>query len=288
MANGMWPAVSGAVARSQVVDVVANNLANMDTPAFKKDLPTFKEYISTLERDPQNQEIPRGPIKDKEFYPLDGRDQSFVVVDGTHTVHTQGALRVTGAPLDLALEGQGFFEVSTPQGVRLTRQGSFKLSPEGWLVTREGHPVLSKEVRGLATAQLAASAVQPGQGRPSTQGGVAVERGINLKGLTDLSVGETGEIYSGDGLVATLALTEVPNAKKLQKSGGHLYVNTDSANVSANPATTLIRQGFIETSNVSPVEEMTKLIQANRLFELDLKGVKTYNDMMAKEVNEVG
>jgi flagellar basal-body rod protein FlgG len=246
-----------------------------------------------LERDPQLQEIPRGPIKDKEFYPLDGKDQSFVVVDGTHTVHTQGALRVTGAPLDLALEGPAFFEVSTPQGIRLTRQGSFKLSPEGWLVTRDGNPVLAKEVRGLATAQLGTSAVQPGQGGPSTQGGVAVERGINLKGLRDVSVGETGEVFSGDRLIATLALTDVADTKKLQKAGAHLYVNLDAANVAPPPApgtppTTLIRQGFIETSNVSPVEEMTKLIQANRLFELDLKGVKTYNDLMAKEVNEVG
>ena len=70
MATGFWTTVSGAIAQSQNVDVIANNLANVDTAGFKKDAPTFKEYLSTLEREKQAQEIPQGPIKNRDLHPL--------------------------------------------------------------------------------------------------------------------------------------------------------------------------------------------------------------------------
>ena len=98
----MWTAAAGASAQSQNLDIIANNLANADTPAFKKDVPTFKEYLATVEREHEAADIPRGQIKDKDFYPLDGRDQSYVVMDGAHTSFRQGNLRVTQSQFDLA------------------------------------------------------------------------------------------------------------------------------------------------------------------------------------------
>ena len=187
MASGIWTSVSGAAAQKQAVDIIANNLANSDTLGFKKDQPSFKEYLSVVEREHGAADIPRGPIKDKDFYPLDGRDQSDVVVDGTYTNFKQGNLRVTQAPLDVAMDGPGFIEVSTPSGIRYTRQGSLKMSMDGTLVTSEGYPVLAAQPGGLAAAQ-----VQPtGQGGPGTQGGVAAgpvsaARFINLRARRDV------------------------------------------------------------------------------------------------------
>src|SRR4051812_31287665 len=112
----MWTAATGASAQANNLDLIANNLANADTPAFKKDTPTFKEYLANVEREHGAADIPRGPIKDKDFYPLDGRDQSYVVLDGTHTSFRQGNLRVTQSQFDVALDGPGFLEVSTPHG----------------------------------------------------------------------------------------------------------------------------------------------------------------------------
>ncbi len=148
MATGMWTSAAGAAAQAQSVDVVANNLANADTIGFKKDLPTFREYLTTVEREHDAEDIPRGAFKDKDFFPLDGRDQSFVVVDNTHTDFRQGRLKITQAPLDLAIEGPGFFEVSTPNGVRYTRQGSLKMAMDGRLVTTDGFPVLAASAAG--------------------------------------------------------------------------------------------------------------------------------------------
>jgi len=299
MASGLWTAVSGASAQSQHVDMVANNLANQDTLGYKKDLPTFKEYLSVLEREPSALDVPRAPIKDKDFFPLDGRDQSFVVVDGTYTNHRQGNLRVTQAPLDLALDGPGFLEVSTPFGIRYTRQGSLKVAMDGRLVTTEGYPVLAAQPGGLAAA-LPVTAVQPSQGGLPTQGGVAAgqasdlaARFINLADVggatAKISISQQGELYAGDQLIAKLGVSEFRDLNKLKKYGGQLFENRDPENqIGDGTQKTVVRQGVLENSNVNPVEEMTNLIKANRLFEHDLKAIKTFNDMLGREANDIG
>jgi flagellar basal-body rod protein FlgF len=295
LASGLWTSAAGAAAQAQQVELIANNLANADTNGFKKDLPTFKEYLANVERD-HPVDIPRGGIKDRDLYPLDGRDQSYVLIDGTYTNFKQGNLKVTQSPLDVALDGPGFIEVSTPSGIRYTRQGSLKVATDGRLVTNEGFPVLATQPGGLAPAQ-----VQPGQGGPATQGGVTVGRNpaaeaarfINLRDRGQITITEGGEIYAGEDLVAKLSVAEFQDVRKLRKTGGHLFENWDPANLiaagGASPARkTLVRQGIIETSNVNPVEEMTNLIQANRLFEHDLKALKTYGEMLGREANDIG
>jgi flagellar basal-body rod protein FlgG len=275
--------------------MIANNLANADTLGFKKDMPTFHEYLAAKERDHGPQDIPRGPIKDKEFYPLDGRDQSFVVIDGTYTNFKQGNLRVTNSPLDVALDGKGFLEIATPLGVRYTRQGSLHVADDGKLVTTDGFPVLAQQAGGLA----APAAPPLGQGGPASNGTqgrvpasatpVVAARFINLRDRgTHFSINEQGEIYAGDDLVAKLAVTEFQDQRKLRKGASQTFDNPDPNNISRDPARTIVRQGVLETSNVNPIEEMTNLIKANRLFEHDLKAMKTYGEIMQREANDIG
>lgn len=278
MANGMWTAAAGAAVQAQNLDVIANNLANSDTPSFKKDIPTFKEYLATVEREHEAMDIPRGHIKDKDFYPLDGRDESYVIMDGTTTNYSQGGLRVTQRQLDLALDGPGLLEVSTPMGIRYTRDGALKVAADGKLVNSDGFPVLS-----ASTAAGAAPAA----------------REINLRDKgAHFQINAAGEIYSEDNLIARLSVLEAQEPKHLKKAGGQLYLLSEPPPVPFAPPTpgagmiqasrTLVRQGVLETSNVNPIEEMTNMIKANRLFEHDLKSLKTYGEMMGKEVNEVG
>ncbi len=291
----MWTAVSGASAQAQNVDMIANNLANQDTLAYKKDLPTFREYLATNEREKGPQDIPQGPIKDKDLYPIDGKDQSFVIVDGTYTNFKQGSLKVTNAPLDVALDGPGFLEVSTPNGIRYTRQGSLKVAMDGRLVTTEGYPVLSSSPGGLAAQPVQATGQPLGQGGPgATQGGVAAgavdaARFINLRDRgTHFSINGSGEIYAGEELVGRLSVVEFQDQNMLRKAGGGLYDNKRPGNALQAPPQTIVRQGALEISNVNPVEEMTNLIKANRLFEHDMKAMKTYGDLMGREANDIG
>lgn len=310
MASGIWPSVSGADAQITAVETISNNLANVDTPGFKKDEPVFREYLSVLERDQLGAALPRKPVQDKDFYRLDGRDQSFVITDGTYTHFRQGHLRVTRQPTDVALDGPGFFEVSTPAGVRYTKQGSFKLTKEGRLVTAQGYPVLSSQPGGLASA-LPATAVQPSQGWQPTQGGVVAgqtnsadpalaARYIELKDLEPgetglvsdgprIFVSESGDVFNGEKQIAKLSVVEFQDLNKLRKDGQQLFTNDDPTNrAPASSLQTKVLQGVIETSNVNPIEEMTNLMKAHRLYEQNLKAIRTYDQLMEKESNEVG
>jgi flagellar basal-body rod protein FlgG len=270
LSSGIWVASAGAAVQAQNLDVVANNLANSDTPAFKKDVTTFQEYLTRLEREPTPQDIPRGAIKDKDFYPIDGRDQSFVVMDGTHPSLRQGHLRVTQNELDVALDGPGFLEVNTPHGIRLTRYGALKVLPDGRLATSEGYPILAAQSAGLA------------------KGGDVAARYIHLRDQGPrFQLNSQGDLYAGDTLVARLSIVELKDLKKLKKEGGQLFENLDQTNeIPANR--TQLRQGMLETSNVNPIEEMTNMIKANRNFEQDLKMIKTYGELLGREANDIG
>ena len=268
MSKALWPAVSGAMARDHQIEVISNNLANANTPAFKRDDVSFKEYLSKNEKMiVEGEEIPRSPIKDKDLYPLDGRDQSFVIVNGTQTKFSSGGMKVTDNPLDFALNGPGFFEISTPQGVRLTKAGSFKLSAEGKLVTVDGYPVLSK-----------------GVGADPAGREISV---LDREGA--LHVNDQGEMFVGPEKIADLSIVEFDQTNSIRKVGKSNFENKDTANNPARVAThTEVKQGMIETSNVNPVQEISNLIKANRMFEQDLKAMKTVNEMLSKEVNDVG
>ena len=271
MSKALWPAVSGAIARDAQVEVIANNLANANTNGFKRDDVSFKEYLSKNENmDDLRMDIPRSPVKDKDLYHLEGRDQSFVIVNGTHTKFSQGAMKVTDNPLDLALNGPGFFEVATPAGVRYTRAGSFKISNEGRLVTSEGNPVLS--AGGIGTDE-----------------GDVAGRYINLAGREGtIHINDQGELYMNDEKVAQLSVVEFENTDPLRKTGSSNFENKDPKRAPASIASqTWVKQGMVETSNVNPVQEVSNLIRANRMFEQDLKAMKTVNEMMQREVNDI-
>src|SRR5271155_3694152 len=114
--NGLWTAVSGGMAQSQNLDIIANNLANVNTTGFKKDDPAFKEYLTSAERPPSPAiDIPRTIFKDSDFYHFDGREDVMVNVDHVHTDHSQGGFKNTNGPFDIAIDGPGFFAVAAPQ-----------------------------------------------------------------------------------------------------------------------------------------------------------------------------
>lgn len=292
----MWTSVSGAAAQAQAVDTVANNLANVDTNGFKKDVPAFKEYLSSVEREHSRPDIHIGPVKDKDLNPLYDKDQAHVIVHGNYTSFTQGPMKVTKAPLDVAIEGPGLIEVASPQGPKFTRHGSFKVAVDGRLVTNEGYPVLMAKAGGLAgeaPAALTAAAVSPGDASAPIPGSLSdpsvASRFINLKDRGNIQINEKGEVYSGTELIGQIGLVEFTEPKLLLKTGLQYFTNTlPEKNAVVDASHSKIHQGMLEGSNVNPVEEMSNLIKANRLFEHDLKVMKTFGDLMGREANDIG
>lgn len=265
LSKGIYTALSGAIAQGQRLDTIANNLANVNTPGFKRDGQLFKEYLTSYEKEPGTITVPRIPASIESFYDMQGGDKGYVDAQGTWTDFSQGALKKTGNPLDAAIEGGAFFEVLTPQGTRLTRVGSFNVDGDGRLVTKQGFPVL----------------------RDGGAGQDPAAREIRLRGA-NIQLSSNGEIFDGGQSIGRLALLNVGEKDALQKVGNNLYTIKDSLDPKMTPANDAkIHQGFLEGSNVNTVREMTDMITATRVFESTQKGIQAYDQMAGKVVNDV-
>lgn len=272
----IWVPISGAIASQRNVDQIANNVANANTPGFKKDQIVFKEYLASVERqDPNHLETPGAQPSSESFYHPNQSEDSFVKVDGTYTLHDQGQLTPTSNTFDFALNGQGFFEVLSPQGVRYSRKGNFTLNAEGKLVNDQGHYILSRGAPPVVGPDGSIQLSTPPESRSITIG--------NNK----LTVSLDGEVYAGQNKVADLAVVEFNDLQLLKKEGNSLFVNTDPKNYKVGNQKTSVHQGFIEQSNVNAVSEMSQLINANRTFESIQRVIKTYDQMSNKAVNEI-
>lgn len=265
--KGVYTALSGAIAQSTKLDTIANNIANVNTPGFKKDKQVFEEYLTANQKPPQVIQAPRITASIESFYDMQGGDKSYVDTKGTFTDFSQGGLKPTGNALDLAIDGKGFFEIATPQGVRLTRAGNFTLDGNGQLVTKEGYPVLK--------------ASEPGAD-PAT-------RTIRMTGAGAISISDNGEVFQGTESLGKVSVVDVTNVDSLHKLGSSLYgfkpgMNAEVTN-QQNPS---LKQGFLETSNVNIVQEMTDMIMTNRVFESTQKAISTYDSISDKLVNVVG
>lgn len=262
--KGVYTAVSGAMAQSSRLDTIANNLANANTTAFKKDKQVFNEYVTAYEKMPDTMEVPRVPASVESFYDMNGGDKAFVDSAGTYTNFSQGNLKSTGSTLDVAIEGKGFFEIMSPQGVRWTRNGSFQIDSTGRLVTKEGYPVLRE-----------------GTGDPA-------QRTIQLSDR-NVTIAEHGGVYQGDNQVAKLSVVNFTDPDQIQKQGNSLYKlkeNSTVTPIASNEAR--LHQGFVEGSNVNVVEEMTDMITAQRLFETTQQAVKAFDHMDEKLISGLG
>lgn len=272
----LWVPLSGAIAQQRNVETIANNVANANTPGFKKDSVVFKEYLTAVEKE-QNVDpnLPRKEWKPEDFYHSNGAEDAFVKVDGTYTLHEQGQLVPTGNQFDSALNGPGFFEVLTPNGVRYSRGGSFSINANGQLVTSQGFLVLSKDQNPTVNADGSFSLNSP----PET-------RAVNV-GANQFNISLNGQVYAGENKIADLAITEFNDPHALKKEGHSLFVNSDIKNVKLGEIKTSVNQGFVEQSNVNAVSEMSQLINANRNFESIQRVIKTYDNMSQKAVNEI-
>ncbi|MCO4792645.1 MAG: flagellar basal-body rod protein FlgF [Bacteriovoracaceae bacterium] len=275
----LWVPLSGAIAQQRNVETIANNVANANTPGFKKDQLAFKEYLKVLEKGLEDINLPRKEWSPDDFYQSQGAEKAQVKIDGSYTNHQQGQLAPTGNHLDFALHGKGFFEVLTPNGIRYTRRGTFTLNNQGQLVTSQGFPVLSKlDLAAIENAgENAPAQVTDPTNRIITMPLDSARPSINLQ----------GEIFAKGQKVSDLSLVEFNDIHALTKEGQSHFINKDFKNIKVDPPKTAVHQGFVEQSNVNAVQEMSALIKANRHFESIQKVIKAYDQISGKSVNEI-
>lgn len=258
MMSALWTAASGMIAQQTNVDVISNNLANVNTTAFKKERAEFKDLLyETMDR--------------ARVMPTGGKPVNLQVGHGTTAVATvkdfgTGSPEETGNVLDFFIDGEGFFAVQGPTGeTDYTRDGSFKISitENGkMLTTSEGYPILDET-------------------------GTPITIDVNL---SKLMVSQKGELSYTDeqGLMAstgqTIGISYFENRNGLESVGGNLYKATQAAGtpIAAADSTqvSLVNQNFLEASNVKTVEEMVKLIVAQRAYELNSKAIQSSDEML--------
>jgi flagellar basal-body rod protein FlgF len=224
------------------LSVLANNIANANTAGFKVEEVTQGTQLGARARD---EGVP-GAVK-------------FVLDTGLARNFSQGAITKTGAPLDVAISGKGFFRISTPQGERYTRDGRFSVDAQNRLVTALGDPVLDDGGGEIV--------LDPQQPSPT----------ISLDGV----------ISQGNQRVGKLGVVDFPSASVLSKQGDNLYVNTSNAQP-APAANAQVHQGTLEGSNVNPIMEVSNLIQISRAYEDVSKMISDVNTLSEQSVTRLG
>ena len=274
--KNIWVPLSGAIAQQRNVEVIANNVANANTPGFKQDQLVFKEYLTALQKGTGEIDIPKDKWEPSDFYRTYDSENAYVKVDGSYTNHKQGQLIRTENPFDLAIRGPGFFEVLTPNGIRYTRAGAFSLSNDGFLVNSLNHPVLGRiDLKQEEEGQEAGPPPQPS------------DRKILLR-PGKLSINFQGEVFVDNSKVGEISVTEFKDVFALRKEGHSLFINRDIKNIMPNDSKkSTVNQGFIEGSNVNAVQAMSDLIKANRQFETIQRAMKAYDDITGKGINEI-
>jgi len=256
MIRSLFIAKTGLDAQQTQLDVVANNLAIVGTAGFKKSRAVFEDLIYQTLRQPgaqstQQTQLPTGLQIGTGVRPV-----------ATERIFTQGNLTQSGNQLDVAISGQGFLQVSMPDGtMAYTRDGSLHQDSQGQLVTSSGYP-LSPSITIPANAQSVT---------------------IGSDGI--VTVTQPGQAAATQ--VGTIQLANFINPSGLEARGENLYVETSASgtpttNAPGSNGLGTLKQGYVETSNVNVVEELVNMIQTQRAYEIDSKAIQTSDQMLQR------
>lgn len=216
MENSLYIGLSKQVVLQERMDIIAQNVANVNTPGYRGQNMIFSEYI------------------DKPRYMKE--DMSLVLDYGQYQMTDPGSMKETGGPLDVALVGNGFLGIQTPDGIQYTRAGNLTMDAEGTV----------RNARGMAVAN-------------ADGGDITIPRNA-----TDLRIDQKGVITSAAGQHGQLMVVEFDNYQRLDPRGNGLYATTEAAKPAEK---TVVKQGYIEGSNVQAVLEMTRMIDVSREYQ---------------------
>lgn len=254
MVKGLYTAYTGMVQQQKRMEVVTNNLANSDTNGYKKEGATSVSFS----------DVYAAKIKDDSEFYLNRRIGTMNMgtkIGETYTNFDQGPIEVTDNNYDFALDGKGFFQISYTNkagetSTKYTRDGSFTLTQDGYLVTDDGDFVLGENGR------------------------------IQLDVKTETKVDKLGNIYQGDRRVDRFALVDFADYNYISHYGENMYDLVEGGTV--QQANCGVVQGVLEASNINVVEEMVSMIAIQRNYESNQKAIQSIDETLDKAVNQVG
>ncbi len=250
MIYGMYLSATGMMTNTHQQDVIANNIANADTNGFKRSMALVRS------RDVEAKAMRAAGLSNKLLDNIGGGQ----LLSPTYYDLTQGTIEQTGNPLDTAISGKGFLAVRDGDNqVRLTRAGTLMIDPQGKLITAQGYPVLDKDKKPIELPNVPQH---------------------------ELTIGKGGEIRRGQEQLAQLGLFDTTNSNGLRPIGENLMALVGDAQLV--PGKGELLGGAVEKSNVEPANELTRLMEVQRLLEANANMIKYQDSTLAKLVNEVG
>ncbi|MEW6081633.1 MAG: flagellar basal-body rod protein FlgF [Bacillota bacterium] len=257
MIRGIYFSARGMIAEKQRLDMSSNNLANAQTSGFKREFPLFSSSgqvdIWRVNDTPGVTLLSRGagPLPAPVGFMTTGSR-----LEGSLTDHSQGGLVETGNPLDLALEGPGYFAVETPGGVRYTRSGAFVMDGAGYLVTSQGFRVLGES------------------------GPLRMQQG-------EVSVDKEGNVRSGNTQIGRFHTVDFQDPLGLERQGDSLFAATERSGPATLARDARVRQGYLEGANVNALKEMVEIITIMRAYESNQKALQAQDEALGKAIDQV-
>ncbi len=256
MQDAMYSAMFGALTQEHRMNIIANNLANVNTTGYKQDRYAFQDTMIHFAHERIMQ--PVNSLQDPELFPRPVHLSKVRLAD-ERVDFTQGGMKQTDAPLDMAIMGDGFFKVRTDVGDFYTRNGNFQLTPEGALVNAHGFPVLA--------------------------GGGQVEIPDNA----NVRVDSAGVITANGEEVGQLDIVTLDDLSAMRKYGNNLFTMDEQSNAQEIPAQDAqVAQGYLEQPNVNVVESMVNMIETQRAFEAYQKVISNSNQADTTAIMKVG
>ncbi len=261
MISGLYTAASGLMAQLTEQDVIANNLANVNTTGYKKDNALYVSFPNIfMNRLYDDQvKIPGGSLDTLSPIGVVGKGVQLRVDGVVPDFTTEGSYTPTNNQLNLAIKGNGMFVIATDKGIRYTRDGNFKVDADQRLVTNDDCPVLG-------------------------------QRGEIIIDGSDVHVDGGGRVFVNGAETDTLRIALFDKADKLRKEGNNLFYLLDGGALPEDSyvENVKIMQGYLESSNVNVVKEMVDMITANRAYEASQRAVQAQNETLNRAVNDVG
>jgi len=253
MANGMYTALSGVTAALNQLNTMANNLANVNTTAFKQDFVAFSPFEEAM----KDATAKQAPPVNQDVSGLESN--AFVLAAQTGTYHSQGNLQMTGNLHNIALEGDGFLAFDGPDGTIYSRDGTLSINQDGVICSKDGYPL-----QGTA-GNLTVPADNP------------------------LHIDKTGRVFALGGEVGKIRVALFDDPRVLEKkSGNYFQPRTPEVTESTGGEEPQFWQGYLEKSNVNAITSMVSLIKTQRTIEILQKQITTYNKLDEKVITQVG
>ncbi|MDC7219359.1 MAG: flagellar basal-body rod protein FlgF [Spirochaetales bacterium] len=277
MIRGLYTAASGMQAQEHRLDALSNNLANVDLTGYKRDVSVEKAFPEMLIQRFDNESTYSFNMGSVTSAPVVGKLGMGVEYNETFTVFEQGSLKETSNPFDLALEDEGFFCVETNNGERYTRNGSFVLGKEGYLLTKDGYFVQGEN-----------GPIQIKENNFTIDKLGRIWQNADLADDPNRLVSMEENDWANTELVDTLKIVRFNRPRHLMKQGNSMWASTEvsgDAQIAEGDERPGLIQGFLEASNVNSVREMVNMIEVNRAYEANQKVITTHDGLLDKLIN---